>query len=166
MLPNLIQSLLETRRLSADQSRALTNDENLRREVASYFVQNKNHSLARLLLDSCRTVASKTSDWDDDSGYDMNSATIMLAAWIVGLHGDVSDCLKVWDAKRVNFDYFCGVDIQLIAFAGLEDTITFLKAYPSREAQDALKYVLECAEAGDFEQMQIWFPEHGLPYFV
>ncbi|RZJ36846.1 MAG: hypothetical protein EOO18_07025 [Chryseobacterium sp.] len=88
----------------------------------------------------------------------------MLACYILGKHNQIKDCLKIWEAKRIDFDTFCYVDIQLVAFAGVQQTIEYLKTQTLEEAKQALEYVIECSEAGDFEDLETYFNE--TPWFV
>jgi hypothetical protein len=65
--------------------------------------------------------------------------------------GQVEDALLIWRAKQSNFDASCYLDIQLLCGAGLEQTKIFLSKQDTPEAKEALKYLLECERAGDFD---------------
>ena len=91
---------------------------------------------------------------------------IMLACYILGLHGQVADCLEIWKAKGVDFDAFCYIDIQLAIFAGVNKTLDYLKSETSDEAQAACKYIQECKEAGDFDTIDTYFNPDNLPWFI
>lgn len=52
---------------------------------------------------------------------------LMFACHIPGKHNQIEDYLKVREAKRIDFDTFWYVDIQLKAFAGVQETIEYLK---------------------------------------
>lgn len=65
--------------------------------------------------------------------------------------GHVEDSLLIWQAKQSNFDAACYLDIQLLCGAGFEETKAFLSNQDTPEAREALKYLLECEKAGDFE---------------
>ncbi len=90
----------------------------------------------------------------------------MLACYIVGLHQQIADCLVIWNAKITDFDTFCAVDIQLAVFAGVAETIAYLETQNADEAKDALKYILKCNTAGDFENLASFYDKRKLPWFI
>ncbi len=66
--------------------------------------------------------------------------------------GHLEDVLLIWSAKRSGFDLGCSLDVQFLCGAGLEETKRFLAAKGSREANEALEYILECEAAEDFDR--------------
>jgi len=96
----------------------------------------------------------------------MTGDSIMLACYLLGLHKNVEDCLRIWNAKTTDFDSFCYVDIQLVPFAGLNETIAFLKNVEKADAQEALKYILKCQESGDFDLLDSYYSKDSLPWYV
>jgi|LakMenE18May11ns_1017448.scaffolds.fasta_scaffold9860018_3 hypothetical protein len=82
---------------------------------------------------------------------------LSYAACVLACHGKVEDCLLVWEAKQCDFDAFCALDIQLMMFAGVEETLTFLSAARPEAAEEALEYIESCKEAGDFEELAEYF---------
>ena len=82
--------------------------------------------------------------------------------------GNVEDSLAVWAAKSCNFDTHCGIDVQLACGAGLDETKTFLAGQSSELAADALTYISECQETGDFDNFsrEYWVNEHRRFYDV
>jgi len=66
--------------------------------------------------------------------------------------GAVEDSLLIWSAKFWNFDTASLIDIQFLCGAGLEKTKEFLAATGTKVALDALGYLLECEQCGDFER--------------
>jgi hypothetical protein len=66
--------------------------------------------------------------------------------------GRVEDSLPIWSAKSCNFDTMCGLDVQFLCGAGLENTKEFLTASSAPTAADALKYLIECERTGDFTE--------------
>jgi hypothetical protein len=65
--------------------------------------------------------------------------------------GYLEDVLRIWDAKRSGFDLGTYLDIQLLCGAGLEATKRFLSSQEGKTAADALQYLQECEQAGDFD---------------
>lgn len=90
---------------------------------------------------------------------------LMLASFILSMHGQVADSLKIWEAKRVDFDSYCGVDIQLVVFTGVDQTIAFLEKQPDSEAKKALEYVIACSKSGDFDELEKYYNSE-LPWWI
>ena len=65
--------------------------------------------------------------------------------------GYLEDILRIWDAKQSGFDLGTYLDIQFLCGAGLEPTKRFLSSHESQAAADALQYLQECEQAGDFD---------------
>lgn len=66
--------------------------------------------------------------------------------------GHLEDVLLIWDAKQSGFDLSCYLDIQLLCGAGLEATKRFLSSQEGGAAADALQYLRECEQSGDFDE--------------
>ena len=158
----LLNEFKENNSLSTATIEYLDTDEKIGKELVFYFRKNKNRDLALHLLEKAIEIRSQPYP----NGYDMSGVILMLFSYILGMHKNMEDCLKIWEAKTVDFDTFCLVDIQLVVFAGLEETIAFFKSQESDESKDALKYVEECKEAGDFENIENYFSEVTVPWFV
>ncbi len=93
-------------------------------------------------------------------GHEMNEEveeTELLLTLCVQLFsmGVAEDSLLIWKAKTCNFDTQCGLDVQLLCGAGLEATKEYLRSSKDLEAKNALKYLQECVETGDFQD---WTP--------
>jgi hypothetical protein len=124
----------------------------LRTELVTYFNTNRHRQFALTLIDNFIELRKNPEN-------EISIDDLMLASFILGRHGQVEDCLKIWEAKTVDFDTYCGVDIQLVPFAGVEKTISFLKTETHKEAKEALEYVLGCLKAGDFDDLEVYFNE-------
>ena len=61
------------------------------------------------------------------------------------------DILLIWDAKMSGFDMGSVVDVQFLCGAGLDATKRFLASQRDERALEALHYISECEEAGDFD---------------
>jgi len=78
---------------------------------------------------------------------------IQRCAYLLFRLGYVDDSLLIWRAKTVNFDTHCGVDVQLLVGAGVEDTIAWLKNEGSLDAQNAVSWIEGCLGTGDFKNL-------------
>ncbi|MEU3282417.1 hypothetical protein [Streptomyces antibioticus] len=79
--------------------------------------------------------------------------------------GAIEDVLLIWDAKTASMDAACAIDVQLLCGRGLTETKTYLSALGTPEAEAARQRLLECEEAGDFEDFDVegysaWYADH------
>lgn len=51
------------------------------------------------------------------------------------------DALLLWRTKQPSFDTACGFNIQLVAFAGIEQTLAYLQTVPAPDAVAAVNYL-------------------------
>ncbi|NUV62469.1 hypothetical protein [Streptomyces sp. CAI-85] len=65
--------------------------------------------------------------------------------------GVIDDVLLIWSAKAASMDAACSIDVQLLCGGGLTETKAYLSALRTPEAEAARQRLLECEEAGDFE---------------
>ena len=137
---------------------AIENDHDFRADLVTYFRHNKNRQFVIILLDKLIQMRKQPDGVSGDS--------IMLACYLLGLHNELEDSLKIWEAKTVDFDTYCYIDIQLVPFAGVDETIDFLKTQTSKEAVEALEYVTACKDSGDFENLNEHFSHDTMPWFV
>jgi len=100
----------------------------------------------------------------EDKDYPFGFEDLMFASLLVAIHKNPEDSLLIWKAKTVDFDTYCGHDIQLIAGGGVNETLTFLKNCESKEAKDAYEYFCDCIKAGDFDDIETYFSER--PWFL
>jgi hypothetical protein len=108
-------------------------------------LQDSDREFVRYLLE--QEILEHKSSW----GVNEN---IKLCAYLLFRLGHVEDSLIIWRAKSTNFDTACGVDVQLLAGAGLECTIQYLKEESSDEATEAVSYLEQCIESGDFRNLE------------
>ena len=80
--------------------------------------------------------------------------------------GVVEDSLPIWTAKNCNFDTFCGLDVQFLCGAGLQLTKEFFANSTVPAAVEALAYLTECEQAGDFAKFTpaVWLA-HARAYY-
>lgn len=148
----------KTRHIFSDHEiSAIQTDQTLRAELVNHFRVNRDRTFALALLDTFIELRKEPKN-------EVSIDDLMLASFIIGMHGKVEDSLKIWEAKTVDFDTYCGVDIQLVPFAGVNETVSFLQAQNDDEAKEALKYVLACSKAGDFEDLEEYYNE--TPWWV
>jgi hypothetical protein len=73
--------------------------------------------------------------------------------------GEVEDSLLIWNAKQSSFDACFTVDIQTICGAGLAKTKEYLAQLTDISAKEALEYLIECEQSGDFRG---WKPQTSI----
>jgi len=131
----------------------------LRIELIEYFKTNQDRDFVIHLLEKMVSFRKR-----EDKG--MTGDSIMLGCYLLGLHQNIEDSIRIWNAKTTDFDTFCYVDIQLVPFAGLDTTIDYLKSLKSKEAEDALKYIMDCKASGDFDDLDSYYAKDSLPWYV
>lgn len=156
----IITDFHNAKALSADIIKAIQDDGLLRKALCDYFNVNSDRDFAIALLDQfilLRLNPDFVTAGDD----------LMLAGYILGKHKQVQDCLKIWEAKKTDFDAFCYIDIQLMVYAGVQQTLDFLQNETGNEsALEAFEYVKECKEAGDFNNIDTYFEKGRELWFV
>lgn len=145
--------------INAETIAAFQTDTALRKELITYSRQYKDRAFALALLDKFITVRQQPEGM-------MPAEDLMLACFNLGLQNQIEDCLKIWEAKTIDFDTYCGLDIQLVPFAGVTETISFLKTQTGAEAAEALTYVCECEACGDFNHLGDYFAPATFPWFI
>jgi hypothetical protein len=140
-------------------SNSIQNDEVLRIELQNYFRNFPNHYFASELLQTFITIRQT-----DNSA--MPTKDLMYASYLLGLHQQIEDCLKIWEAKNLDFDTFAGFDIELVFFAGLEQTISFLQLQNDSEGQKAYQYLSNLAQNNQFENLNEYFSIKLIPWYV
>lgn len=133
--------------------------ENLGKDLVAYLRNYKNRPFALAFL-------QKITELRKTSNNDISGDTVMLGCYLLGLHGAVEDCVTIWNAKNIDFDAGCYVDIQLAVFAGVNKTIAYLSTQTSDDAKSALKYITECNATGDFDTIDNYFNPQNTPWFV
>lgn len=161
-IDNFLHELENSKPLSVETIHFVQNDDEIGKLLINHFRENKNRDLALKLLEKFSEIRNQPYP----NNYDIGSEALMLSAYILGLHQNIEDCLKIWNTKTIDFDTFCGFDIQLVVFAGVNSTIDYLKTINSDESEDALKYIEECKISGDFEDIENYFSEDQSPWFI
>lgn len=145
--------------LNAVTITAFQSDDTLRKELIEYSRKNKNREFALALLNKAILIRLQPDG-------QMPIEDLMLFCLNLGLQNQIDDCLKIWEAKNIDFDTYCGLDIQQLPFAGVIETIEFLKQRHTAEAKNALDYVMRCFECGDFNDQSHYFSPNASPWFL
>jgi hypothetical protein len=133
------------------------------REMIYYFRKHKNRGFILALLHKMIELRSKP--WGT-ALLPVSGDAIMLASYLLGLHGQIEDSLEIWNAKNTDFDTYCYVDIQLVVFAGVNETLAYLEKEGSENALRAHEYVSGCLEHDGFNNIEDYFNSEKLPWFV
>ncbi|MBX7226627.1 MAG: hypothetical protein K1X55_11385 [Chitinophagales bacterium] len=154
---DIINELYITKDLAPETIEEVENNSDLRLNIVQYFdnYKNRNFALEFLLI---------LTNWRLDEQKGISGNSLMLACYILGKHNQIEDCIKVWKTKCLDFDTFNYIDVQLIPYCGFEKTIEYLKTQKSTEAQNALSYLIECNETGDFDDLEEYYNE--IPWFI
>ena len=146
--------------LTLDLIRLLEGEQNSYPAIVEYFRQRPNRELLLTLLD--KLIEYRDRPWGSEDP--ISVVPMMFVSYLLGLHQQVEDCLRIWDAKTVDFDTYCAFDIQLVVFAGLEKTVTFLKQQDPDDVDDILTYILDCEKGGAFQHLDAYFKNTGYYY--
>lgn len=90
----------------------------------------------------------------------------MYACYLLGLNKKIEDSLLIWKAKNIDFDTYCGIDVQLKVFAGIDKTINYLYSLNTEESLKAASYLEECNETGDFDDIENYYSKEQLPWWI
>ena len=69
--------------------------------------------------------------------------------------GSPEDVLLIWEAKSASMDAACSIDVQLLCGSGLATTKAYLSSLRLPEAEAALRRLLQCESAGNFEDFSV-----------
>ena len=104
------------------------------REVAGLIIKaGSMRELYRLLMHDPRPedrlivihlLKYETLEHEQNEGL---SDHLIICAYLLARHGNVEDCLLIWDAKIANFSTFLGLSSVLLVGAGIDETIRFLR---------------------------------------
>jgi hypothetical protein len=155
----LIISTIKSENVSKSFADLIENDRVFRKALYGYFIQYNNRDFALRLLEKFIKIRKEPS-------LSLSAESLMLACYIVGMHRQTEDCLKIWEAKQADFDTYCGLDIQLMAFNGVEQTLDFLKTQNTETSLKAYEYMSMCRDAHDFDNLESYFSSENLPYYI
>ena len=155
----ILENFHREKNIRQDVIDAIESDRELRVEFVNYFRNNNDREFVLHLLDKMTSI--RKADANKLSG-----DSLMFACYILGFHNQVDDCIKIWDAKATDFDTYCYIDIQLVPFAGVEETISFLKQQNTDKAKKVLEHIEACHKAGDFDNLDEYYSKDNLPWWV
>ncbi|RYZ38045.1 MAG: hypothetical protein EOP49_31240 [Sphingobacteriales bacterium] len=115
-ITEIIQQYHQTGHVPPDMAQNLEANQELRVALVQHFREHPDRHFALALMKQFTKMRL-------DPEVSIGGEELMLAVYILGLHGQVEDCQLIWEAKRSDFDAYCMVDIELMAFAGAEQTI-------------------------------------------
>ncbi|MCK8495870.1 hypothetical protein M0L20_28650 [Spirosoma sp. RP8] len=138
---------------------SIQNNSVLRIDLVNYFREHNYREFAIALLNAFVVIRQKPNG-------EMPTEDLMLACYLVGLHQQVEDSLTIWETKNTDFDTYCGLDIQLVPFAGVIQTLEFLKNQQNKESKKAFDYVQKCYQNGDFNSIDEYYSDKMMPWFV
>jgi hypothetical protein len=101
-------------------------------------------------LDAVRGLLARLTEMEEQDHDDADTALMRLCCVQLFHAGDLYDVLAIWRAKTSSWDAHCSIDVQLLCGAGLPETQTHLAADGSPDVANALGYLNECVETGDF----------------
>ncbi|NHA05947.1 hypothetical protein G7092_19205 [Mucilaginibacter sp. HC2] len=154
-IDTILNDFHQTNNIGEETINHIKNDPELRAALVNYFKQQHDREFAIKLLDTFIEIRKQPNG-------DMPAEDLMLASYILGLHGHIEDCLKIWEAKYADFDTYCGFDTQLVMFAGLHETIQFLETQTNDSAQKALEYIKEWFSPDPEELAEYFSPQTKL----
>lgn len=158
-IKTILENFHKDTTISDETIDSIQNDNELRIAFVNHFREHKDREFSLALLNAFIAVRQ------DPSG-EMPDENLMFACYILGLHNQIEDSLKIWEAKNADFDTYCGLDIQLVPFAGVKETIDFLKNQTTEEGKKAFDYVSECSKCGDFDSLDEYFSKETLPWWI
>ncbi len=68
--------------------------------------------------------------------------------------------------KSTDESTFCYVDIQLVPFAGVEETISFLKSQNTEKTEKILEHIEACNKSGNFDNLEEYYSVEKLPWWI
>jgi hypothetical protein len=152
MEPRKIIAEWRARSVESDSEAALSDPE-FREKVYAELHPSPTVDDRDLLLHLLSLEMGYRSDESNSGDYFEN---LYWCGLLIHQLGETKDALSLWRAKHVNFDTGCGFDIQFLVGAGVEPTLTFLSTSDEPDATDARDYIVECREAGDFDDLEDW----------
>lgn len=138
--------------LASSQAESLLSDPRRRARLYAEMHVRPSPAQAPLLRVLLRHEVDQRLKDDDD--YDFEQ--LYWCALLLSAFGFVEDSLRIWRAKRTNFDTGVGLDVQFVVGAGARETLAHLDSLDDPEAARAARYLRDCEAAGDFADLERW----------
>jgi hypothetical protein len=158
-IPIILADFEKNQGISQSVMDSIQQDEVLRIELQNYFRNFPNHQFALSLLQAFITLRQTKHSA-------LPIEDLMYAAYLLGLHQQIEDCLKIWEAKNLDFDTYAGLDIELMLFGGVDATLNFLELHPEPAAQKAQQYILKLVDTVQFDNLNDYFSLKLIPWYV
>ena len=131
------------------------------KELINYLQQNPNRNFALYFMNDVIKRRMRNDEFSDGE-------YIAYAAYMLAIHKDPEDSLLIWEAKEIDFDIYCFLDIQLCLGAGLDETLNYLQDSKHINSKSLSNYILECVNANPvhFKKYLIKYYEEFDQYYL
>lgn len=109
----------------------------LNKEIISYLQQHPNREFAIYFMKDAIKRRLGNKDFSDGE-------YLAYAAYLLAIHKNPEDSLLIWEAKEIDFDIYCFLDIELCLGAGLDNTLSYLKNSSHINSKSLFDYITEC----------------------
>ena len=106
-------------------------------------------------LDEVRALLTVQTRLEGRAQGDGDTALMKLCCVQLFNAGTLEDVLLIWWAKSASMDADCSIDVQLLCGSGLATTKAYLSSQHLPEAEAALRQLLRCEAAADFEDFSV-----------
>jgi hypothetical protein len=130
-----------------------------RKDIVDYIRINNNRDFAICVLGKAINQRK-----NENAGFTLED--LQFAAYLLAIHKNVVDSLLIYEAKSTDFDTYCGFDIQLTVGGGVQETLNFLVHYENSEAEKAIDNIKGCQKAGDFDDIEDYYSQTNLPWYI
>jgi hypothetical protein len=90
----------------------------------------------------------------EEDGGDEFFENLYWAGFLLSTVAHVEDVRLLWKAKTLDFDTWCGFDVQFLVGAGVSLTLSYLHSVPEEWASAAWAHLQQCQQAGDFADLE------------
>jgi len=130
-----------------------------RKDIVDYIRIKNNRDFAICVL---RKAINQRKD--ENAGFTLED--LQFTAYLLAIHKYAADSLLIYEAKNTDFDTYCGFDIQLTVGGGVLETLNFLVHSDNNEAKKAIDYIKGCQKAGDFDDIDEYYSQTQLPWYI
>lgn len=151
----LAEYLINKNRLLPEMKEMIKNPSfraSLYKELNTSFDRKYHSLLCELLKEEMIYRANE----DEDDGGEYFEGIYWCSLFLYKI-GKVEDVNILWKAKNIDFDTFCGFDVQFLVGAGVDKTIEYLQSKTDEDSKKALDCILKCKNADDFSYLDKWY---------